>query len=432
VYFDNGSEGAGHISDICSVAVSQPNDDGSLELALESLLQLDNNITFGMQDGMWNTKNITMYSASLKTNPTVIFRGGIDAYSPRTVQTALTIAAKDEIYICLTAEAADLTITQPCWKCRKNHVKGATCRAPRNQGGKGHEDYDAHPVEKEDDKTSPAIFRAYPMLQFVTEDANERGRRLSSHEGLGKGLGGKAPPAKVHFVTEGPSCVGLGKGLGGKRHREVLGDNIQGMQSGDSESEDDGPRKRGPGRPAHVQIDEESFRARCNQIPAPANAELCDEFGCTYGRVQTLKTKLGCGQKKEAAASLAERVRNITFDSLHSRWVREAADAPVLHRMTVAAGVKALSGELGVGVDSLRHRMKEVEFDPVHPYPLSHVEAMVRTILETHSSSAKLGTSFVEAKLRLPPFNAVVRVSRIRQALKRVHPHHYDRPRTPI
>jgi len=100
--------------------------------------------------------------------------------------------------------------------------------------------------------------------------------------------------------------------------------------------------------------------------------------------------------------------------------------------MTVAAGVKALSGELGVGVDSLRHRMKEVEFDPVHPYPLSHVEAMVRTILETHSSSAKLGTSFVEAKLRLPPFNAVVRVSRIRQALKRVHPHHYDRPRTPI
>ena len=220
---------------------------------------------------------------------------------------------------------------------------------------------------------------------------------------------------------------------GGEEGDGVSGDGSgDGSESGHSdEGAWEGPRKRRrSGRPAHVEVDEERFLARCNEVPTPTNRQLQHEFGITYHRVQKLKRRHGCGQNyRETMAQDAERVRDITFDSLHSRWVREDAEGPVLHRMTVPAGVKVLAGELGVGVKKLRKRMNEVDFDPLHIYPLSHVETMVRTILETNGPG-QIGARCMEAKLRLPPFNTVVRLSRIRQVLRRVDAN-YARRRKP-
>jgi len=208
------------------------------------------------------------------------------------------------------------------------------------------------------------------------------------------------------------------------------GSDIANRDSGDDEPDPAGDGKRARGRPSHVQVDEERFRARCNGDPPPANKELMAEFGCSYRHVQYLKRKWGCGQNKaETTARHTELVHSVTRDSLHTRWVCEDKGGLVLHRMPVKDAVKALAAELGVGVDCLRDRMKEVNFDPKHPYPLAHVETMVRTILETHTSG-QLGASFVEAKLRRN-FNAVVRVSLIRKALMNVDAHNYLRRRKP-
>ena len=55
----------------------------------------------------------------------------------------------------------------------------------------------------------------------------------------------------------------------------------------------------------------------------------------------------------------------------------------------------------------------------------AYVDQFFQTVTE-------LGASFVEAKLRLPPFQAVVRLSRIREALRNVDPDNYVRRRKPI
>ena len=206
-------------------------------------------------------------------------------------------------------------------------------------------------------------------------------------------------------------------------------DECDDIASGDDESGSAWERKRG--RPSDVKVDEEQFRARCNDDPPPTNKELTDEFGCTRNHVQYLKNKLRCGQQQtERDSCHADLVHSITFESLQDRWVREEGGGLALHRLPVPKAVNTLAAELGIGVQSLRKRMKEVKFDPKHPYPLSHVETMVRKILETHSCG-QLGANFMEAKLRLPPFNAVVRTSLIRQALKNVDPHNSVRRRKP-
>ena len=187
---------------------------------------------------------------------------------------------------------------------------------------------------------------------------------------------------------------------------------------GDGMASGDGVSKRRRGRPADVQVHDKSFLARCNDVPTPSNQVLMEEFGCSYRRVQYLKKKFGCGQTKtDMNARHTDLLHKITFDSLQTRWVCEEEVGVVLHRMPVAAAVKALAVELGVSVKSLRQRMRDVEFDPLQIYSLAEMETMVRTILETHSSG-QLGATFVEAKLRLPPFNRVVRMSLIRKALK--------------
>ena len=249
--------------------------------------------------------------------------------------------------------------------------------------------------------------------------------------GPGAGEGGSGDDAfDTSASDDGESGVDEEEGSEVLASGDSGGDDVA---SWDSDSQYGGQQrqpKRGRGRPAHVQVNEDHFLARCNEVPVPSNAELMDEYGVSYNRVRMLKRKLGCGQKMNTTEH-RERVRNITFDSLQSRWVCEDGDGPVLHRMRVAPAVKTLALELGVGVDTLKKRMKEVEFNPVHPYSLSQIEMMVRQVLETHSSG-QMGASFMEAKLRLPPFNLVgVRLSRIRAALQRVDALNYSRRRKP-
>ena len=180
----------------------------------------------------------------------------------------------------------------------------------------------------------------------------------------------------------------------------------------------------GSANSVHVRIDEEEFRARCDQ--GATNAELMSEFGCVYNRVKTLKRKLGTGKQVNNALWQSERMEVITFESLRTRWMCEDAGAGTLHRLTVPIGVKILAGDLSVGVRALRKRMKDVEFEPMHPWTLEEVKTMVRSILEQHTGG-QLGATFVEAKLRLPPHGVVVRMSMIRQALLAVDSHNYRR-----
>ena len=130
----------------------------------------------------------------------------------------------------------------------------------------------------------------------------------------------------------------------GESSGEASSDVVDSVHS--AQGQCDGSRKRrGGGRPADVQVDEIAFYARCDDDPVPTNRQLQDEFGISYRRVQYLKKKLKCGQKKsETMAQDAERVLNITYDSLHVRWVCEDTH-PVLHELTVPSGVQALAQE---------------------------------------------------------------------------------------
>ena len=188
VYFGEGPSGAGHISEVHSAYSAKPNEHGSLVLALEDILQRAEGIPFGMDDGEWNTTNITVYVSSPSSKATVIFRGDNLSYASQTVTSALASVGKHDVYICKSADVdrvkkhlkflnkaksspqkvvphavrqkleKRLDIKgkgigrprfvegpQPCFRCRHNHKTGHTCRNVL------HHSLESHPEEEIDE-----------------------------------------------------------------------------------------------------------------------------------------------------------------------------------------------------------------------------------------------------------------------------------------
>ena len=194
---------------------------------------------------------------------------------------------------------------------------------------------------------------------------------------------------------------------------EAEGDYAVGDESGVQRG---GGSHRRPGPRPAVHIDEDLFRSHCTRAGPDklTDSQLSLVFGCTLARVKRLKVLLGLtGLGKVAASELPD------YRVLLSLWVDEHRQDP-LHRMAVRDAVRQLAHELGVNEAQLRQHMREVGFEPKHPWKLEEVESRVREIMLSPWCS-KVGAKFMATQLRIK-YQMVVRESLVRTALRKVDP----------